>query len=129
MVRTYEEAAQITAEWWCKKSFGNPLNQDAGDLGINTLLLQVSEDAQKNIEQDQIDIFKASIVNELIKVKERSTFSRMLQVDYDPCRILYKACKDSGINSRCLPVKTFTKINVSNEIEGRNRYGSEWFKI
>jgi hypothetical protein len=132
--RTYTEAVELTVNWWAEKSFETPLNQNNGDNSSNggmafMLMNMASMFAQDENTPDKIEKFKTELTKLLIDVEGQGKYYNELSVDYDPNKLLYEACKLSGVSSRCLPCKTFTFINSENEVEGRYQYGGEWFKL
>ncbi len=132
--RTYEQAVEITVNWWIEKSFKTPLNQNNGDNsengGIGFMLINLlSMNAQDRNTPEKIEKFKETLTKLLLEAKNKGRYSNQLDVDYHPSELLSKACEQSGIDTGCLPIKTFTFINQENEVEGRYQYGGEWFKI
>lgn len=132
--RTYFEAVEIMVKWWSEKSFHTALNQNNGDPspagGLGFLLGNMLADkAKETITPEKIEVFETVLTNLLMDGKYEGSWGRECSVDYDPNTILNDACKAAGINTACLPIKTFTYINAQNEVEGRYQYGGEWFKI
>lgn len=131
--RTYQQAVELMVHWWIEKSFHTPLNQDNGDTstdGLAFLLLNMrSMSAQQKNTPEKIEAFKEVLTKLLIEKEDKGRYDKTLKIDYHPNQILAEACQQSGIDSGCLPCKTFTFINDDNEIEGRHKYGGEWFKI
>ena len=132
--RTYKEAVELTVNWWIEKSFKTPLNQNNGDNsqngGIGFMLMNmVSMSAQDKNTPDKVEKFKTELTKLLLEAEGKGRYNNELDVDYHPNRLLSTACELSGIDSGCLPCKTFTYINNENEVEGRYQYGGEWFKL
>lgn len=132
--RTYKEAVELTVKWWSEKLFKTALNQNNGDDSSNggmafLLMNMVSMNAKNDLTDDKIKRFEEKLTEILLDGEDKGRWKRECNVDYHPNQILADACEFSGINSSCLPCKTFTFINNDNEIEGRYQYGGEWFKI
>ena len=132
--RTFEEAVKITVDWWIEKSFNTPLNQNNGDNsemgGMAFMLMNMlSSKAQEDNTSDKVEKFRKELTNVLMEGKGKGRYATQLDVDYGPNHLLSKACSLSGVNSGCLPCKTFTFINEENMVEGRYQYGGEWFKL
>ena len=132
--RTYEEAVDITVNWWIDKSFKTPLNQNNGDnseTGGTVFMLMnfLSMSVQEKVTDEHIDKFRVELTRLLLEAKGKSRYSTELSVDYDPSALLYQACQVANVPTQCLPIKTFTFINAENEVEGRYQYGGKWFKI
>lgn len=130
MVRTFEEAVKITVDWWCKKSFDTPFNQNNGGDAMQVLLANYITKNERERTSDEAKIkFREELTKELLAVEGQGRYANELSVDYHPNEILSKACETSGLGTELLPIKTFTFINEENEVEGRYQYGGEWFKI
>ena len=132
--RTYEEAVEITVKWWSEKSFETLLNQNNGDDsehgGMAFMLMNmVSVKAQERNTPEMIEKFQTKLKEILLSKKGEGHYGNQLDVDYHPNKILYDACQFSGIDSGCLPIKTFTRIESDNKIRGRYQYGGEWFEL
>ena len=133
--RTYEEAVEITVKWWCEKSFETPLNQNNGDDseqgGLGFLLMNMlSSKAQSKTTPEMIEKFKSKLTEILLSKKGMpGIYGNQLDVDYHPNKILSDACKFSGIDESCLPIKTFTRIEQDNMVRGRYQYGGPWFEL
>lgn len=130
--RTYKEAVEIMVRWWSEKSFKTPMNQNNGDDspngGIAFLLMnRAATIAQANVSEEQIQKFESKLTEILLLAEGKGYHATMLDVDYDPNRPLQEACNHAGISTRTLPVKTFTRINEKNKVEGRYQYGGDWF--
>lgn len=133
-MRTYKEAVELTVDWWVEKSFNTPLNQNNGDASetgsIAFMLMNMnSTSAQQKNTPDKIEKFKTELTNLLMQGEGKGRYSNELDVDYHPNSLLSEACELSGVDSGCLPIKTFTFINDQNEVEGRYQYGGDWFKL
>ncbi|MGV0856842.1 hypothetical protein ACTS9E_15080 [Empedobacter brevis] len=129
--RTYKEAVDIMIDWWVEK-IQQPFNQNNGDTTSDFgffLLNKASMDAQFLLNDSKIEKFKNSLKEQLYPNEGKHRMYKELDVDYSPNEILNKACEFSGINTSCLPVKTFTYIENNNKINGRFQYGGEWFEI
>lgn len=132
--RTYEEAVEIMIDWWVKKSFETSLNQNNGDDtdtgGMAFLLMNmVSMQAQEKVTPIKIENFKSALTIILLQQEGKGEWANELDVDYHPNENLSKACEMSGVDSRCLPIKTFTRIDKDNIVRGRYQYGGDWFAI
>lgn len=132
--RTYVEAVEIMVKWWTEKSFHTALNQNNGDPSLAggyaySLGNMLADKAKEAITPEKIKVFETVLTNLLMGNKYEGRWGRQCSVDYDPNTILSDACKAAGIDTACLPIKTFTFINAWNEVEGRYQYGGEWFKI
>lgn len=128
--RTYAEAVTIMVKWWIDKSFETTMNQDNGDSGLAHILLNtVSMSAQTEVTPEKVEKFRDKLTEILLKNEDGGRWDKELDVDYHPNSILSEACKFAGIDSACLPVKTFTYIDKDNTINGRYQYGGDWFKI
>jgi hypothetical protein len=132
--RSYKEAVEISVNWWVEKSFATKFNQNNGDNSDNNrigflLMNMAAANKQKEVTDDKIEKFKSKLTELLLANEEKGRYEKELDVDYNPNRILSEACKFAGINSICLPCKTFTFINNENEVEGRYQYGGELFKL
>lgn len=134
MNRAYEEAVNIMVEWWMKKSFETPLNQNNGDdsdVGSMGFLLMntLSMDIQKTITSEAKQKFKEKLTDLLLACKDKGRYDKTLNVDYHPNRMLSESCSFAGIDPSCLPIKTVTCIDENNFVIGRYQYGGESFKI
>ncbi len=137
--RTYKEAVDLMVNWWVEKSFNTTLNQNNGDNTKNgifsfALMNTLSGKAQKEITQEQIQLFSTKLTELLLEAEQEhsSDYTRHyteLDVDYNPNPPLEIACKTAGISTLCLPVKTFTYIDQDFTVNGRYQYGGDWFKM
>lgn len=132
--RSYAEAVNIMIDWWIQKSFHGGMNQDNGDKsdagGFGFLLMNtLSLKAQSEITPEQIERFKAKLVELLIGEEAKGRYYKMLDVDYNPDKKLLEACQYAEISTNCLPCKTFTFIDKDNKVKGRNGYGADWFEL
>lgn len=134
IVRTYAEAVEVCVNWWIEKTFKTPLNQNNGDNSpqggmVFMLMNMLASNSQKEVTPEKIEAFKTKLTELLMAVEENGNYYTELSVDYHPNDMLYEACEFAKVDTACLPVKTFTRINKSNEIEGRYQYGGAWFKL
>lgn len=132
--RTYKQAVKITVDWWIEKSFNTPMNQNNGDDsstgGIAFVLMnELSSDAQSSTNQESIEKFRTKLTELLLAKEGANHFHNQLDVDYHPNGILRLACEYADVNPMLLPIKTFTRINDENYVEGRYQYGGDWFKL
>jgi hypothetical protein len=134
-MNTYEEAVLKVAMWWSDKSFRTPLNQDNGgkdspqEKMTNMLLGAVSLQAQKKITDEKIKKFEKHLYDALMLMKDKGARARTLDVDYDPCDILFEVAKASGIDTGCLPVKSSTYIDEQNRAWAKYQYGGQTVEI
>jgi hypothetical protein len=127
--RSYPEAVELTVNWWCEKSFNTPNNFDNGDAMCNAFGNWAASLAIKKVDADMITKFKNKLSELLLKLEGKGRSFNRLDVDYHPCGTLSEACMFSGIDTCCLPCKTFTQIEDNNEVRGRYQYGGAWFSI
>lgn len=132
--RTYKEAVKLMVNWWVEKSFKIEINQNNGDSSSKGaiaffLMNLMSKNAKKDITNNKIKKFKSKLTEILLANENEERYLKQLEVDYHPNKILNDSCEYSGINTSCLPCKTFTFINSENEIQGRFQYGGDWFKL
>jgi len=132
--RSYAEAVEIMVKWWSEKSFATPFNQNNGDNspagGLGFILgNMLSDKAKEGATPEKIAAFEEALTKYLLAGENKGRWGTELDVDYHPNEILADAAKASGIDTSCLPIKTFTFINSENEVEGRYQYGGAWFKI
>lgn len=132
--RTYEEAVDIMVKWWSEKAFDTLLNQNNGDNSpdggiVWALMNTVSMQAQNTVTSEKKQKFEKKLTEILLNKKGLGRWHNELDVDYHPNDNLYQACKFAGINTLCLPCKTFTFIDKDNSVQGRYQYGGAWFKI
>lgn len=88
-----------------------------------------SLNAQARNTPERVERFRIELTKLLMATEGKGRFYNELSVDYGPNELLRLACELSGIDSGCLPCKTFTCINNNNRIEGRYQYGGEFFEI
>lgn len=132
--QTFEEAVLKTVLFWSDKSFRTSLNQNNGDDSSNgfmtyALMNTLAGNVQKETTPEQIKKFEDKLTELLMAVKNQWGSEWTLSVDYDPCRILYEACEFAGINSRCLPCKTFTRIEKDFQVTAKYQYGGQFVKL
>lgn len=131
-MNTYKEAVEKCVNWWIEKSFNTFPNQDNGDDtpngGISFALMNMrSDSARKTATPKAIEKFKTKLTELLMNAK--SKYDRECDVDYHPNRILSDACEFAGIDSGCLPCKTFTVIENDFTVTAKYQYGGEFEKL
>lgn len=134
MENTFEEAVLKTVMFWSDKSFRNKLNQNNGDDspsgGMAFMLMNmVSMQAQDEANDSKIKLFEEKLTDILMSKKDEAKFGIILSVDYDPCENLYKAFEFAGLNTRCLPCKTFTRIEKDYSVTAKFQYGGQFVKL
>lgn len=128
MKQTYEEAVLKTVMWWAEK-IQQPLNQNNGDDSRNggmmfMLMNTVSNNAQQSITPDKIKIFQESLTEKLIAVKNDKYRRTDLDVDYHPNRMLSECAEKANIDLSVFPCKTWTRIDLENQVEVSMGYGT-----
>lgn len=123
MIQTYEQAVEKVVNWWADKSFGGKLNQNNGDNseqgGLGFLLMNyVSLKAQDEVTEEKIQKFKSKLTELLLNPGIDNYYRHNIGVDYDPDRPLYEACEFAGISTLCLPIKSYTSIEI---FDGSNK--------
>jgi hypothetical protein len=132
---TYKEAVDKVVSFWVEKSFNTPLNQNNGDDspngGIGFLLMNfASQSANFAVDNQQIEDFKSSLTNQLMELEGKPIHHAViLDVDYHPCRILAKACQDSGVSDVVLPCKTITWIMADFKAIASYQYHGERLEL
>lgn len=134
--RTYNQAVDVAVNFWIEKSFKTLFNQNNGDDSdtgkLNHLLMNsLAAKSQNEVSEDQINKFKSKLSELLLSIDTENAghYATMLEVDYRPNEMLSVACKYAGVSEHCLPIKTFTRINKENKVEGRYQYGGDWFSL
>lgn len=126
----HKEAIKKVVDFWVEKSFETPLNQNNGDDSENgalsfMLMNMVSSDAKNGVTNEKIDKFRKSLTESLTKEIERVGHIHFCEVDYHPSTLLADACKDAEISDRCLPCKTWTRIDREGVAKASYQYGGE----
>lgn len=112
----WPEAVDKVVDWWAKVSFDTLLNQNNGDQSPNggiafILMNQLSMRAQSKVTPEKVQVFKdhlrAGILDE---------WNRELHVDYHGDRLLTNALDAAGIDHGCLPIKTYSMINLATNV-------------
>ncbi len=134
ITQTFEDAVLKTVMFWSDKSFRTTLNQNNGDnseAGFMTFLLMnnLSMENQKEATEEKIKLFENKLTELLTSDKENVKWGITLSVDYDPCEHLYNAVKFAGLNTSCLPIKTFTTIEKDFSVTAKYQYGGKFIKL
>lgn len=129
--RTYKEAVDLMIQWWIDKAFNNSPNQKNGDSNQELLMNFGAGIGNKSVTPEKIEKFRASLSEYLLANElSKKPFMQEFDVDYNPNKPLNEACISSEISRLCLPIKTFTYIDMKDySIKGRNGYGAPWFII
>ena len=132
--QTYEEAVLKTVMWWSEKSFRTLFNQNNGDDspqgGMAFMLMNmVSSKAQEKVTDEKIKLFEQKLTELLMAEKDNAGHRARLDVDYHPNQTLGDACKFAGIDSMCLPCKTYSFIDQNNKAIVKYQYGSSGVEI
>lgn len=126
--KAFKAASVRCANWWANKAFKTENNQDNGDNSISGALgmglaNMLAEKSREGVTRSKITIFTNSIINDIWKEKQENINAWiMMDVDYHPCKILTDACHLSGLDSLCLPIKTWTKIRKDNKVSASFGY-------
>jgi|JI6StandDraft_1071083.scaffolds.fasta_scaffold01817_24 hypothetical protein len=129
--QTLEEAALKVAMWWSEKSFHTPLNQNNGDDSATggmmfPLMNMIAQKAQMEITKEKQKAFEDHLVTLLMNCPE---YDRNLDVDYTPCTILTQAADFAGIDTKCFPCKSHTRIDKNNRAFGKFQYGKSEIEL
>jgi hypothetical protein len=132
--RTYEEAVNISVKWWSEKAFATLFNQNNGENSENggmtfMLMNMVASKAQAKVDTETIEKFEKKLTEILLSQKGKPKYANELEVDYNPNHNLSHACAFAGVDTYCLPCKTFTYIDENNAVKGRYQYGGAWFEL
>lgn len=128
-MQSYEDAVIKVVLWWSEKSFKAALNQNNGDNSREggmafALMNTLAMDIQNKTTPEQIKKFEDKLTQLLMGVAHESNHMKSLEVDYDPCRFLGEAMQHAGINSKCLPIKSWTRISDTNVAYAKYQYGN-----
>lgn len=133
-MQTYEEAVLKTVFFWSDKAFRTAFNQNNGDDSENgafvfMLMNAASSNAKKQITHEMINKFESKLTENLMALKDENPYNRMLDVDYHPNEPLRDACEFAGIDSSCMPCKTFTRIEKDNQVTAKYQYGGKFMTL
>ncbi|CCH02040.1 hypothetical protein FAES_4040 [Fibrella aestuarina BUZ 2] len=126
------KAATIVADLWAAQ-LQKPLNKDNGDDNPMLFLLtaQPTIQAQATITAEQMETFKASliqqIINEMMPSDKRPNgrLAMCVGTDYGPDWHLAPAAEKAGIPDICFPWKSQTYISLDrNEINSQFGYSA-----
>lgn len=127
---TYEQIEKV-AEWWAVKTFDTAMNQNNGDdsengaLGFMLANLNAVTAKSKEATPEAREKFKQALIRQLIE--DPNTY---LDVDYHPSQAIETACKEAGISTNFVPIKTFTIYRKNtNSFEGRFQYSGKFEQI
>lgn len=133
-MQTYEQAVNKTVQFWVEKSFKTLMNQNNGDDSPNggmvfMLMNMASMSAKKTIDDGKIKLFESKLTELLMSIETESQWRRFLDVDYHPCEILRESATFAGIDTRCFPCKTWTRIENDNSVTAAYQYGGKPEKL
>ncbi len=120
-----EKLFETAANFWAEQLNPDLDNWCIGDGFTNMLGKVTAKTERLYITPNQLEIFKSELQEIIVEKYVNSNIDIIVTgVDYEPCEVLVRACKKSGISVSALPVKSCMRIDTKNEtIEIKVGYG------
>lgn len=121
-----QATSKLTAKWW-RRRLENPTHSNGCDSNQSQMagIMATMLAAKKAPTSEQLDIFEQELTTLIAQRQDKSV---ILDCDYNPCELLYKAGSLAGIDACVFPWKTGTET-TEDKVRVSDGYGRSYVEI